>query len=76
MAKFPVDAHRDEVLRAFAIFGFQATVKEHIHLERTNPDGSTATATLPNHNIIQGQALLSACRQVGIPRNDFIAVFE
>ena len=76
MPRFPVDARRDKVLRAFAILGFQATIKEHIHLERTNLDGTTATATLPNHPVIQGPTLLSACRQAGIPRNDFIAAFE
>jgi hypothetical protein len=76
MPGFPVEARRDKVLRAFAILGFQATIKEHIHLERTNPDGTTATVTLPNHNVIQGPTLLSACRQAGIPHNDFIVAFE
>jgi hypothetical protein len=76
MPKFPVDARRDKVLRAFTSLGFQVTIKEHIHLERHNPDGTTTTATLPNHNSIQGPTLLSACRQAGVTKKEFMDTFN
>jgi hypothetical protein len=76
MPEFPADARGDKVLRAFALPGFQVVIKEHIHLERKKPAGTTTTATLPNRNNVQGPTLLPACRQAGISKNDFIAAFD
>jgi predicted RNA binding protein YcfA (HicA-like mRNA interferase family) len=47
MAKFPVDAPRDRVLRALQRLGFEL-IREgnHIALARTNEDG---TRTSPHH---------------------------
>ena len=58
MAKFPVDARKDRVLKAPRDFGF-AIVREaeNIALRRVNTDGSTTPMTLPNHRTIKGSTL-------------------
>jgi hypothetical protein len=70
MPEFPADARRDKVLRAFALPGFQVAIKEHIHLERKKPAGTTP-ATLPNRNNVQGPTLIPACLQAGISKKLF-----
>ncbi len=50
MAKFPVDAPRDRVLRAFEQLGFQV-IREgnHIAMSRDNADGTSTPLTTPKH---------------------------
>ena len=49
MAKFPVDAPRDRVLRAFEQLGFRV-IREgnHIAMSRDNPDGTSTPLTISN----------------------------
>ena len=77
MPRFPVDAPRDKVLKAFAALGF-LLVREgnHLALARTNPDGTQTPLTLPNHRVIKGSTLRTVLTQSGISRDDFLAAYD
>jgi len=50
MPKFPVDAPKQRVVKTLEILGFRMIrEKEHISMERTNPDGTKTPLTMPNH---------------------------
>jgi hypothetical protein len=50
MPKFPVDAPKGKIIRAFELLGFrQVRMREHIAMERENPDGTRTPLTMPNH---------------------------
>jgi predicted RNA binding protein YcfA (HicA-like mRNA interferase family) len=52
--KFPVDAPKKKVLKAFEILGFVLVRQgNHLILERTNPDGTKTPLVLPNHRTIK-----------------------
>ena len=77
MPKFPVDAPREKVLKAFALLGFKAVRKgAHTSLARENPDGSTTPMTIPNHQRIKSATLRAVCTQAGISREEFLRAFE
>jgi predicted RNA binding protein YcfA (HicA-like mRNA interferase family) len=75
--KFPVDAPRQTVLKAFEILGFHV-VREgnHVILERRNPDGSKTPLVLPNHRTIKSSTLRSTLTQSGIKRSDFLEAYS
>ena len=50
--------------------------REHIALQRENPDGSVTPLTLPNHRVIKSGTLRFVCRQGMISRDDFLQAFE
>ena len=76
MAKFPVDAPIDRVIKALERLGF-GVVREgnHIALARENPDGSRTPLTLPNHRTIKGSTLRTILTHAGIPRDEFLAAY-
>ncbi len=77
MAKFPVDAPKQRVLKALNVLGFQIVrEKEHISMVRVNPDGTTTPLTMPNHPYLKGSTLRTICMQACIPRDEFLAAFE
>ena len=43
---------------------------------RNNPDGTTTPLTMPNHPKLKGPTLRSICTQAGIPREEFLRVYE
>lgn len=77
MARFPIDAPKERVLRALRSLGYE-TVREaeHIAMRRANPDGSATPLTLPNHRTIKGSTLRTICTQSGIPREVFLRAYE
>jgi hypothetical protein len=77
VAKFPVDAPRNRVIRALGILGFRIVrEREHIALVRDNSDGTQTPLTMPNHPRLKSSTLRAICTQTGIPRDDFLRAYE
>jgi predicted RNA binding protein YcfA (HicA-like mRNA interferase family) len=77
MAKFPVDARRDKVIKALQILGFRVVrQREHISLVRENEDGTRTPLTMPSHEHLKASTLRAICTQAGIARDDFLKAYE
>jgi predicted RNA binding protein YcfA (HicA-like mRNA interferase family) len=77
MPRFPIDASKQKVIKSFEILGFNLIrEREHISMERLNPDGSKTPLTMPNHPQIKASTLRTVCTQSGISRDDFINAYE
>jgi predicted RNA binding protein YcfA (HicA-like mRNA interferase family) len=77
MAKFPIDAPKNKVLKAFQSLGFQIVrEREHIAMSRDNGDGTQTPLTLPNHAKIKGSTLRTICTQAGISRDEFLKAYQ
>jgi predicted RNA binding protein YcfA (HicA-like mRNA interferase family) len=77
MARFPVDATRERVIKALERLGFRlAREGNHITMVRENPDGTRTPLTMPNHRRIKGSTLRTILTQAGRPQDAFLAVYE
>jgi predicted RNA binding protein YcfA (HicA-like mRNA interferase family) len=77
MPKFPMDAPRRRVVKAFENLGFRV-IREgnHIAMVRDNPDGTKTPLTMPNHRTIKSSTLRTICSQAGISRDDFLDAYR
>jgi len=77
MAKFPVDAPKQKVVKALETLGFRTVrEKEHISMVRENPDGSETPLTMPNHPKIKASTLRTICTQSGVKREEFLKAYR
>ena len=75
--KFPHDVPQRKVLKAPGALRFEVVrTGNHIALVRNNPGGTTTPLTMPNHPKLKGPTLRSICTQAGIPREEFLRVYE
>lgn len=77
MAKFPVDAPKNRVVKTLALLGFRVVrEREHVAMVRDNGDGTRTPLTMPNHPTIKGSTLRAICTQSGISRSEFLRAYE
>ena len=77
MTRFPGDAPRERVIKAFERLGFRL-VREgnHLAMVREESDGTRTPLTMPNHRRIKRSTLRLILTQAGIPRDAFVKAYD
>lgn len=77
MPRFPVDAPRRRVIRAFELVGFRIVREgDHVGMAREEPDGTRTPLTMPKHRHIKASTLRTICTQAGVSREEFLGAYE
>jgi predicted RNA binding protein YcfA (HicA-like mRNA interferase family) len=77
MLKFPVDASKNQVIKAFESLGFYIVhERESIVMTKENEDSTQTPLVMPNQLLIKSGTLRAICTQIGISREEFLNAYN